>query len=143
MHAVAAFVIVLQGNAHTGNWIRHTLKLAHRMIVSQCAWLQSYTLIRHTCCELRHIVTHRHTLPHCNRLAHAYAYVCIHIQKLMLTHSTYSMQQTQPCLTAYCRGCNAPMIQALYQALKIIVFLESVPEIQSIKDSTQHEGLLD
>ena len=28
---------------------------------------------------------------------------------------------TQPCLTAYCIGCNTPVIQALYQALNVSV----------------------
>ncbi len=30
---------------------------------------------------------------------------------------------TQPCLNAYCVGCNTPMIQALYQALQVSVSL--------------------
>ncbi len=42
---------------------------------------------------------------------------------------------TQPCLTAYCIRCNTPMIQAFYQALQIVVSLESVSETQSIKET--------
>jgi len=60
---------VLQGDAYTGNWlsaIRHTPKLARRMIVSTMSLVaELYPDKTHVLYGPRHAVIHCNTLPHC------------------------------------------------------------------------------
>ncbi len=66
---------MLQGDAYTGNWlsaIRHTPKLARRMIVSTMSLVaELYPDKTHVLYGPRHAVIHCNTLPHCNNGVHS------------------------------------------------------------------------
>ena len=75
---------LLQGDAYTGNWlsaIRHTPKLARRMIVSTMSLVaELYPDKTHVLYGPRHAVIHCNTLPHCNIPPHLSVNVLVHHQ---------------------------------------------------------------